>query len=447
MQNNSRGDNKRWKAKVRTVWPRLGLTVLIYLGLMSLLFGGLDCPAATNDLFLEAALPDRLGQGDPSFVKRSRVAQVNWQALGAGELQINAGTEKRSVRFNLFPDTSYTAWVRQTEVTGNQEIIWQGGLEGNPGSEVTLVMKDGLLVGNVSFHGGRFQIRFLEDGFHRIREVDPGGYPKEGDPIPIRAVKDLAEKVPEKKDLTLFFQRLFLPSIFKPPIVDVMVAYTPAVLAAAGGNSAVNALIALAVSETNTGYANSGVDQRINLVHATLFSYSEAFFDWDITLDRLQGTTDGFMDPVHPLRETHQADLVVLLVNDGQFCGLGYIMETPAKSFAPFGFSLVNWECATGNYSLAHEMGHNMGSEHDRANAGGSGSYPYSFGYQAPDRSFRTIMAYDCPGVGGCPRVNHWSNPEVFYNGQPTGVVSTSPVSADNRRSLNYTAPFVCNFR
>ena len=126
-------------------------------------------------------------------------------------------------------------------------------------------------------------------------------------------------------------------------------------------------------------------------------SYSEAFFDWDITLDRLQGTNDGFMDQVHPLRDAHQADLVVLLVNDGEFCGLGYLMETPAKSFAPWGFSLVNWECATGNYSLAHEMGHNMGSEHDRANAGGLGSYSYSFGYQAPDRSFRTIMAYDCP--------------------------------------------------
>jgi len=447
MQNNFRGDKKRWKVKVRAVWPRMGLVALIYLGLMVSFLWGLDCPAATNDLFLESTLPGRLGQADLPFVKRSRVAQVNWQALGAEELQTSAGSEKKSVRLNLFPDTSYTAWVRQTEITRNQETIWQGGLEGNPGSEVTLVMKDGLLVGNVSFHGGRFQIRFLEDGFHRIREVDPGGYPKEGDPIPIRTVEDLAEKVPDKNNRTLFFQTLFLPSIFKPPIVDVMVAYTPAVLAAAGGVSAVNALIALAVSETNTGYANSGVDQRINLVHTTVVSYSEAFFDWDITLDRLQGTTDGFMDQVHPLREAHQADLVALLVNDGQLCGLGYLMTTPAKSFASFGFSLVNWECATGNYSLAHEMGHNMGSEHDRANATGSGSYPYSFGYQAPNRSFRTIMAYDCPGVVGCPRVNHWSNPDVFYNGQPTGVVFTSPVSADNRRSLNNTAPFVCNFR
>lgn len=437
------GQNRIWNGKGRT--SRMGLSRLCYLGLMVILFWGHDGTAASNDLFLETALTDRLGQAEPPFVKRSRVAQVNWQALAAGELRANDESEKKTVRLNLFPDTAYTAWVRQAEITRNQETIWQGGLEGSPGSEVTLVRKDNLLAGNVSFHGGRFQIRFLEDGFHRIREVDPGGFAKERDPLPILTAKDLAGTLPEKKELSAYFQRLFLPSIFKPPVVDVMVAYTPAVLAAAGGISAVNALIALAVSETNTGYANSGVDQRINLVHATLVSYSETFFDWDMTLDRLQGTTDGFMDQVHPLRESHRADLVTLLVNDGDFCGLGYLMENPAKSFAPYGFSLVNWECATGNYSLAHEWGHNMGSEHDRANAEGSGSYPYSFGYQAPDRSFRTIMAYDCPG--GCPRVNHWSNPEVFYKGRPTGVVYTSPVSADNRRSLNHTAPFVCNFR
>jgi peptidyl-Asp metalloendopeptidase len=445
VQKKIQSDNKRWDGKVRSNRPRRRVAVTVYLGLMVSLFWGLDCPAATDDLFLEATLPVQLGQADPSFVKRSRVAQVNWQALGSGEVQTSAEREKKTIRLNLFPDRAYTAWVRQTEITRNQEIIWQGGLEGTPGSEVTLVMKNGLLVGNVSFPGGRFQIRFLGDGIHRIREVDPGGYPKERDPIPILTGGDLAETVLEKNELSAPFQKLFLPLVLKPPVVDVMVGYTQAVRAAAGGTSAINALITLAVSETNTGFDHSGVAQRINLVHTVEVSYSEAFFDWDSTLDRLQGTNDGFMDQVHPLRDAYRADLVVLLVNDKEFCGEGYIMETPAKSFASWGFSLVNWECATGNYSLAHEMGHNMGCEHDRANAEGTGSYPYSFGYQAPDQSFRTIMAYDCPL--GCPRINHWSNPEVFYNGRPTGVVFNSPVSADNRRSLNNTAPFVGNFR
>ena len=80
MQNNFRGDKKRGKVKVRAVWPRMGLVALIYLGLMVSFLWGLDCPAATNDLFLESTLPGRLGQADLPFVKRSRVAKVNWQA-------------------------------------------------------------------------------------------------------------------------------------------------------------------------------------------------------------------------------------------------------------------------------------------------------------------------------------------------------------------------------
>jgi hypothetical protein len=89
-------------------------------------------------------------------------------------------------------------------------------------------------------------------------------------------------------------------------------------------------------------------------------------------------------------------------------------------------------------------MGHNMGAHHDRA-TGGTGAYEYSHGYQAPDKAFRTIMAYNC--AGGCPRVNHWSNPDVTYGGQPTGVLYTSPSSADNRLTLNNTVATVANFR
>ena len=120
-------------------------------------------------------------------------------------------------------------------------------------------------------------------------------------------------------------------------------------------------------------------------------------------------------------------------------------MTSVAPYFESYAFSVVGWRCATGYYSFAHEMGHNMGSHHDRANASGPGAYDYSHGYQAPDEAFRTIMAYNCPGE--CPRVNYWSNPAVSYGGQPTGVVHTAPDSADNRRSLNNTAYTVANFR
>ena len=51
-------------------------------------------------------------------------------------------------------------------------------------------------------------------------------------------------------------------------LIEVLVVYTGAARGAAGGTTAMNTLINLAVSETNTGYGNSGVVQRIRLVQA-----------------------------------------------------------------------------------------------------------------------------------------------------------------------------------
>ena len=81
-----------------------------------------------------------------------------------------------------------------------------------------------------------------------------------------------------------------------------------------------------------------------------------------------------------------------------------------------------------------------MGSSHAPED-GGSGLYPYSFGYKHPSNLFRTVMAYDCPG--GCPRVLHFSNPNVNYSGAPTGTVAQH----NNALSINNAANTVANFR
>ena len=110
------------------------------------------------------------------------------------------------------------------------------------------------------------------------------------------------------------------------------------------------------------------------------------------------------MDEVHQLRERYQADLVALVVdNGGGSCGIAYVMANgPRASFASSAFSVTARDCITNN-TLAHEMGHNMGNAHDRAN-GSSSVYPYSYGYRDEVGKFRTIMAYACPTVS-CPRV------------------------------------------
>src|SRR5260370_39935173 len=97
-------------------------------------------------------------------------------------------------------------------------------------------------------------------------------------------------------------------------------------------------------------------------------------------------------------------------------------------------YSVVHWGCATGYYSFGHEMGHNLGCQHDRGNASGTGAFPYSYGYQQMSGTaiFRTIMSYQCAGAP-CTRINNWSNPDVSYQGSPTAKPSNDSAAADNR--------------
>ena len=147
---------------------------------------------------------------------------------------------------------------------------------------------------------------------------------------------------------------------------------------------------------------------------------------------------------VASLRNTYSADMVSLITNNGGgYCGIGWVQRNPGSGFAGYAFQ-VTWLACLSNSTLAHEHGHNMGMEHDPASAGISpsgASYPWSFGHYV-NGAFRTIMSYDVCSIS-CPRVLHYSNPDVLYNGIPTGILN----QRDNAQTGDLTAPIVANFR
>src|SRR5699024_1594042 len=103
-------------------------------------------------------------------------------------------------------------------------------------------------------------------------------------------------------------------------------------------------------------------------------------------------------------------DLVVLLVNDSEACGRANAIGA-SKGGAVVA---VNYSCATGYYSYAHELGHLFGARHDRAVDDTDTPYQYGHGYVDPNDSWRTVMAYG-NACGGCSREPYWSNPDVNY--------------------------------
>ena len=370
---------------------------------------------------------------------RSRMVSVNTAVLAPTLSPVDA--PPASLELNLFDDATFTAVRNQWTSKPNGDWTWTGELLGETLSEVTLVHRNGFLSGNIRSESGDYQIRTPREGIIRIEEVALERLPSiDAEPVAMDIAGDSASDDGESTGHTALSDA--------GGTVDVLVVYTPSARKAAGSASAMESEIDLAIAETNNGYASSGVDHRLNLVKTVETTWDEDPTDFDFydTLIMATDTDDGVMDRIHTIRDDVGADEVVVIVEgDDRYCGLAWLMTSPSKAFAPYAFAVVARGCATGNYTFAHEIGHNMGSNHDHDNAD-AGAAPYSYGIQVPDAGVRSIMAYSCPD-SHCRRINRWSNPEQSYRGYTFGVAGDGEDAADNHRSLNDTAAIVASFR
>lgn len=320
--------------------------------------------------------------------------------------------------------------------------IWTGKLTQDKDSDVTLVMKGTAVAGTIRKGRTIYEIKPNADGTHDVTEIDSELLPSDHHPVSVSSDELTAS------DVAAGMAAATLPPAAvadSGTLIDVMVVYTTTAKNANGGQNGIEALIALGISLANTAFTNSQINTQFRLVHTAEIAYPESG-NYNTDLSRLRSTTDGFLDDVHTLRNTHKADLVALIEdNIGDACGVAYVMSSVSAGFASSAFSVVEDDCIS-SYTLAHELGHNMGSMHDRVE-GGTGAYPYSFGHKEAGK-FRTIMAYPCSP--SCPRINHFSNPNVSYQGTwQTGIDHTvDPAnSADNARAFTNALNTVANFR
>jgi len=425
----------------KMIVPFIKLVLVAMLVLGSASMAALAGDESSGGLFSDSSTAGSLDFSKDAIVMRARYVNIRFDLLDPVNPAPGAWLHKGDVLLlNLFENAAFSAVLDRAIANSDNSYIWVGHLEGIELSNVTLSVENGIMSGNVVFPGGFYAIRYAGNGVHAIKQMNEAAFPPEAEPVPV----DLPADDP--------VQRPSIESVDDGSTIDVMVVYTAAAKNAAGGTtSAINTLINLAVSETNTSYSNSGITQRLNLVYKGQIYYSEAGFNWSTTLSRLSGTADGFMNNVHSLRNTYKADEVVLIVANTTYCGMAYLMTSVSNAFKTNAFALVSYDCATGYYSFGHELGHTMGARHDRYVDNTMGSpYNYNHGYvhtgaTNPNR-WRTVMAYNdkCADLGyNCTRIQYWSNPNVNYNGAAVGTVAYE----NNRRTLNNTAYTVANFR
>jgi peptidyl-Asp metalloendopeptidase len=389
------------------------------------LFVGAATPAAPASGALKtlAAKPDTFGM---------RVMRANAKVVSAStrEILLDLG----HVRVNAVLDSAQSTgdgglvWTGQIKETRKAASAASREVRQDAANVATLVRRDGMVTGNVRVRGKLYRIRPLPDGNHAVVEVDESRMPKDhpsqfGDlpQIHMASSKKAGTVSPAGS------------SSGTAQTIRVMVVATQNAINAYGGD--MRALVDLAVAESNQGYRNSNVGITLALAGYYTTTYNSVGMSTD--LSRFRGTSDGYMDGVHSTRNSVAADVMMLVGNDSSSCGLASGIGSTAST----AFATVYWDCATGYYSFAHEIGHLQSARHDPAADPTNTPYAYGHGYRAPNSAWRTIMAYNCSS--GCPRINYWSNPNVTYQGVPMGTATRN----DNQRVLVNTKATIAGFR
>jgi hypothetical protein len=215
-------------------------------------------------------------------------------------------------------------------------------------------------------------------------------------------------------------------------VIDVLWCYTAAALAVAGGDiDQLFGACEFAVADANATFANTGLPFSVRIVGFAATEYDES----GDHLALLQGTGDGVMDEIHALRDIAAADIVALITETG-WCGVAYV----APDNAAWGFQKVTAGCLIDLNPFRHELGHNLGSQHYFTDT--YGYFSYSSGHRfTPDGGTEIATA-----MGG-NNIPHFSNPNVLYGGQPTGVGIGPDEEADNYTAFTQTVPLVAAFR
>lgn len=391
---------------------------------------------------LDLSSSDELRLLEELAVIHPETLQSRLTTLDLGGLQpvrLDNRLQTLPIQLPLFEDAQWKAIPDRILNFGGDRFSWFGRIEGAESSRVVVSMRGEQATGLIQNGTRLFQITRLEEDRYGVVEIDPGAFPEELPPDPPSIPAPLAAQAASTPAET-------------PPgrrFINVMVVYTQD---AADASADIELTIQNAIDVTNASYEDSNIPQRLHLVHTAKVDYDEGTgTSIETHRNRLQDPADGFMDEVHGWRDAYGADLVALMVEESLYCGITFIMEDVSPSFAPWGFSVTVRGCAVGNFSFAHELGHNMGARHDRFVDNNDGlPYFFNHGYVNVDGGWRTVMAYNsaCKSSDtSCTRIGRWSNPSLDYLGSATGIETSSDNAADNRRTLLATDFVVSQFR
>jgi hypothetical protein len=339
---------------------------------------------------------------------------------------------------------SYWRW------TSAEEYHWFGALDDAAGSglggSISFHYYEGRLIGSLRTADGAVYQLVPEAGLHRLVPAEDSGSGCGIQPV-VGSLDALDEGLESIVGAVGTSNTECIPNKALTWI-DVMVLYP---LSLSSQAQAVQDYAVAKVAESNMIFDNSGVGIDYRLTYVGPITGLQppppaTSGGVEATGPALTWLTGQFATPavdteVELLRVAHGADLITIVVppHPNNNCGIANLpelrngVESMYNSTALFGnkaFTAVELGCGNADFTFAHELGHTFGMRHETDRLPTTGIrqaiFPWAYGYDivVPGDDLATVMACFV-GPFNCRRIPHFSNPDVSYQGLPTGLHSS----------------------
>jgi len=335
----------------------------------------------------------------------------------------------------------------RVEYNDSTNYVWSAKLTNQSGYFSLIVRPEGK-VGFIQLQGRYFNIHPVNSTVSLLREIDLSQIPAEDCAL----FDESTTTPPEAPDWCQHTENNCFAEI------DVLILVTPDVggwFSEQGDPWQTLATIAQGIESVNLAFANSGIPNKQIRSQMVMFDF-QGFNTPPFNLFDLADDLNDLVVDAASLREQYQADVVIMLTSM-EYNGTAGIATGPNSCGAPMGdcaYAIVEIQSiADPRWTFAHEFAHLLGARHNRpdncsaADVCGDDDIPicpHAWLFEdADENEQRTILArmFDNEENAGAVRIPHYSNPDVEFNGTPTGTVDN-----DNSRIIRNAACYVDDY-
>lgn len=417
--------------------------------------------------------------GDKQILSSRVGMRLNPKALDAMELTITLSdgdqvSPKRINRYTTFSGS--TVWIGKSTSAPVGSVDYAE-------NETILVMRKGRIIGTVLHAGKMYKIGATPNGDHTLVKIDRGMNFPEHSGRSIRTLSNiipaLANKVTQpaqpstnaSPEISEYDQEWYQAKVAAankrttasgamttmaladayPPVVRVLVNYTPAAKAFIEQTGTVQQAVDGFIAQANSIFLNSSVKVRLALAHVEAVSYTESgdhlqdLIRYGIKVDRdpVTGEIVHFMDEIHSQRDLSLADVAVLLTYEENPADSGI---APMDSNSGNAFAVVDTKRAQTRYTFAHEIAHLFGAGHADDTPAPPKAYGHGFASGVLTGDIRTVMAVEVNSSDNSARANVFSNPRLQTLIRGVNVKLGTVDHNDNARVLTEEGPRVSQY-